>query len=90
MQSHSLLPTTIGERIYAQLSSVPQAVAITPNGKYAYVACADGAISVINTATNTVSATVTLAYGDNPNALAITPNGEYVYVSNQRGNMTNG
>ena len=75
--------TTIGGVSMPSSSSLPQAVAITPNGEYAYVACADGAISVINTATNTVAATITLEYGDNPNALAITPNGEYAYVTYQ-------
>jgi YVTN family beta-propeller protein len=72
--------TTIGGISMPSGSSLPQAVAITPNGEYAYVACADGAISAINTSTNTVEATINLGYGDTPNALAITPNGEYAYV----------
>ena len=59
-------------------STIPQAVAITPNGEYAYVANGDGTVSAINTTTNTVTATITLA--GNPNALAVTPNGEYAYV----------
>jgi YVTN family beta-propeller protein len=60
--------------------SLSQAIAITPNGEYAYVATADGRVAVINTTTNTVMVTVTI--GGNPNAVAITPNGEYAYVTN--------
>src|SRR4029077_14517801 len=37
-------------------------------------------VSVINTATNTVIATITV--GDDPNGIAITPNGNFVYVAN--------
>jgi YVTN family beta-propeller protein len=60
--------------------SLPQAVAITPNGEYAYVATGDGRVAVINTTKNTVTTTVTI--GGNPCSLAITPNGEYAYVIN--------
>jgi YVTN family beta-propeller protein len=60
--------------------SLPQAVAITPNGECAYVATREDRVAVINTTTNTVTAAVTV--GGNPNAVAITPNGEYAYVTN--------
>jgi YVTN family beta-propeller protein len=61
-------------------SSLPQAVAITPDGQYAYVTTGDGRVVVINTATDNVTATVTI--GGNPSAVAISPNGEYAYVTN--------
>jgi YVTN family beta-propeller protein len=61
-------------------SSLPQAVAITPDGQYAYITTGDGRVAVINTATDNVTTTVTI--GGNPSAVAITPNGEYAYVIN--------
>ena len=57
-------------------------VAITPNGEYAYVCAMEfdsGMVSVINTATNTVTATIT-GFGA-PNGVAITPDGKYAYVT---------
>jgi YVTN family beta-propeller protein len=60
-------------------------VAVTPNGKYAYVinSANGGSVSVINTATNTVTATVTV--GSDPSGVAVTSNGEYAYVTNALG-----
>jgi YVTN family beta-propeller protein len=58
-------------------------VAITPNGAYAYVTnngIGSDSVSVISTATNTVTATVTV--GSYPWGVAITPNGEYAYATN--------
>ncbi len=72
--------STLGLGIVIPGASLPQSVAITPNGEYAYVACGDGAISVINTDTNNVTATIPLGNGDSPNDIAITPDGEYAYV----------
>jgi YVTN family beta-propeller protein len=61
-------------------------VAFTPSGSYAYVVNNFvGTVSVISTATNTVSATVT--DGDDPNGVAVTPNGSYAYVANTTGRM---
>jgi YVTN family beta-propeller protein len=75
----------------------PIAVAVTPNGKYAYVA---GGVSghpptaaptptvfVIDTASNTVVAEVTVGEVNNPyvvisTGVAITPDGKQVYVTN--------
>jgi YVTN family beta-propeller protein len=73
------------------IGNYPDAVTVAPNGAYAYVAVAvggsefpvfqqSGEVSVINTATNTVTATVTV--GTDPEDVAVTPNGEYVYVTN--------
>ena len=53
-------------------SESPFAVAITPDGNFAYVTNAfSDIISVIATSSNTVTATVTV--GNNPNGIAITP-----------------
>ena len=50
---------------------------------FAYVANGSnpGTVSVIDTATNTVVATV--AVGSNPIGVAVTPDGKHVYVTNQ-------
>ena len=66
-------------------------MAITPDGKHAYVAdnstglTATGApggntVSVIDTATGAVSDTITV--GNDPVGVAITPDGKHVYVAN--------
>jgi YVTN family beta-propeller protein len=59
----------------------PGNLAITTDGKYAYVAnLASNSVSVIDTATNTITKTITGFSG--PNGLAITPNDEYAYFTN--------
>jgi YVTN family beta-propeller protein len=56
-------------------------VAITPDGSRAYVTDdVDSSVSVIDTATNTVFATV--AVGRSPTVVAITPDGTRAYVTN--------
>src|SRR5439155_26912732 len=56
------------------------AVAITPDGRFAYVVnLTSNDVSVINTATNTVAATVAVGFG--PFGVAITPNGAFAYVT---------
>ncbi|HTE02761.1 MAG TPA: YncE family protein [bacterium] len=58
----------------------PQAVAITPDGRFAYVVnLTSNDVSVINTATNTVASTVAVGFG--PFGVAITPNGAFAYVT---------
>src|ERR1035437_6916096 len=81
----------------------PVAVAVTPNGAYAYVANHGGIIvvgfnggilgtvSVISTATNTVTATISAGFGSlsstiSPNYVAITPSGAYAYVTSDATN----
>jgi|SRR6266850_1183005 len=60
----------------------PVSVAITPNGAFAYVAnSASSTVSVINTATNTVIATVPV--GSTPHSPAITLDGAFVYGTNR-------
>ena len=60
----------------------PHAIAFTPEGATAYVAN-DGSndVSVINTATNTLTATIPV--GNDPRGVAVTPMGRYVYVGNR-------
>ena len=62
----------------------PARVAITPNGKRAYVTDFVGGqgdtVSVITTATGTVSAPITV--GKAPVGVAITPDGKRAYVPN--------
>ena len=59
-------------------------MAVTPNGAYVYVTNeVSDTVSVINTATNIVTAKVTV--GSDPMNVAVTPNGEYAYVTNLGG-----
>ncbi len=61
------------------VGSVPEGVAISPDGTRVYVAnLFDGTISVIDTASNTVIATIPA--GSNPAFLAVTPDGKSLYV----------
>ena len=62
----------------------PTGVAITPNGKYVYVANEDAlsdnnSVSVISTATNTVTARISV--GRSTSSVTVTPNGKYAYVT---------
>ncbi len=68
-----------------------QAVAVTPNGEYVYVTSigsipsfgsnqANGTVSVIDTVTDAVIATVKV--GVAPQSIAIAPDGKYAYVTN--------
>src|SRR5437867_1160882 len=63
----------------------PQAVAITPDGRFAYVVnLTSNDVSVLNTATNTVASTVAVGFGPvgtSPQGIAITPDGAFVYVT---------
>lgn len=62
------------------VGSGPAAVAFSPDGSTAYVSDnGSGTVSVINTATGTVTATITVA-GDLRD-LAVTPDGSTVYVA---------
>jgi len=60
------------------------AVAITPDGRYAYVANADAnSVSVIKTTANEVIATIPV--GSNPCALAFSSDGKTVHTANYNG-----
>src|SRR5947208_1591959 len=63
------------------VGSGPNAVAVTPDGAFAYVGnTSTDTISVISTATNTVVATI--VGPGNPRGIAITPDGRFAYVTN--------
>jgi YVTN family beta-propeller protein len=60
----------------------PEGVAVNPNGAFVYVTqpkCET--ISVINTATNTMTATWTLGHDDEPRGVVVSPDGAFVYVA---------
>jgi YVTN family beta-propeller protein len=64
----------------------PDALAVTPDGSRVYVANFGGStVSVIDTATNTVIATITV--GSGPGGVAVTPDGSRLYITNS-GNET--
>jgi len=68
--------------VSGSFNSGPYAVAITPNGAFAYTAnAAASTVSVIDTATNKVMATVPV--GTTPHGVAITPDGQSAYVGNE-------
>ena len=73
---------TVGSKPTGSLCTVLSAdLALTPNGAYAYVTNSGGTtVSVIDTSTNAVTATVTV--GSEPVGVAVTPNGAYAYVTN--------
>ncbi len=67
-----------------------QSIAITPNGKFAYVVGGGtvftrdlntGYVAVIDTATNQVIKTLDSDF-DEPTDIAFTPNGQYAYITN--------
>jgi len=68
-------PATIG------VGEDPMGIAITPDGKTAYVVNAgEGTVSVVDTATSTTVKTIKV--GTRPFAIAITPDGRKAYVAN--------
>lgn len=65
----------------------PLRAVITPNGAEVYVTNGSGnSVSVISTATNTV--TQTLSVGATPKGIVVAPNGARVYVGNEGGNVS--
>jgi YVTN family beta-propeller protein len=65
----------------------PDGIAFTPNGAFAYVANFVGSsVSVIDTATTTVVATISSAQARTPASAAITPDGAFVYTANFNSN----
>ena len=92
MDSNSVTPidtaTNTAEAPIA-LPGAPLAVAITPDGKTAYVTTqamsdpATGSVTPIDTATNTPGTPIPI--GDTPLAVAISPDGKTAYVASQAG-----
>ena len=63
------------------VGSAPRGVAITPDGKTAYVTNdGSGSVTPIDTATNTAGTAI--AVGRSPFGVAITPDGKTAYVAN--------
>ena len=56
-------------------------IAISPDGKSAYVGGRQGTVSVIDTDTNAVTASI--SDGSEPRAIVFTPNGAFAYVTDQ-------
>lgn len=72
---------TLKKTIYDSSFNGAFRVAVSPNGKSAYVANSDGStLSVIDTKHNTVLGTI--GGFDGPSGVAITPDGKYAYVNN--------
>jgi YVTN family beta-propeller protein len=68
------------------VGSLPYGVAVTPDGKHAYVTNeGSNNVSVIDTATNTVEA-ATIPVGSLPYGVAVTPDGKHAYVTNEGSN----
>jgi YVTN family beta-propeller protein len=68
------------------VGSVPDGIAVTPDGKHVYVANASAdTVSVIDTATNTVVG-LPIPVGTLPVGVAFTPNGIRAYVTNFNSN----
>lgn len=67
------------------VGSDPSEVAFTPDGQYAYVTNHTSSnVSVIDTATNAVVATIRV--GSGPYGIAVTPDGKYAYVADNGSN----
>ena len=74
-------PTVVGS---ITVGSGPQGVAVSPDGTRTYVTnVLDNTVSVIDTATDTVSAAI--AVGSYPWAAVVSPDGTRLYVANQSG-----
>jgi YVTN family beta-propeller protein len=66
---------------------LPTGIAVTPDGKHAYVVCQyTSSLSIVDTTTDTVSTTITLPTGTNLQSIAITPDGLRAYVTAQAAN----
>lgn len=68
------------------VGNVPIGITITPDGKKLYVASLYDHVSVIDTATNNIIATVPVAPNCYPHGIAVTPDGTKVYVANTNTN----
>jgi YVTN family beta-propeller protein len=78
--------STLGTGIAVGTQGDPGAIAVSPNGEDVYVAnYGSRSVSVISTATNKVTATVTIGAGTTgkPIALAVSANSAHLYVADQ-------
>ena len=68
---------------YISVGGDPSSMTLTPDGKFLYVANQNtNNVSVINTQTDTVTNTISLATGQFPDGIAITPDGNTLYTAN--------
>lgn len=92
MQMHGAYASRTVATIAIPSGNSPAAIAITPDGKYAYVAnnnndgvSGGSTVSVIDLATNTISATISDAGFNEPYTVSINSDGTKVYISNSGG-----
>ena len=88
-----LATNTVGAPIFFPAGTQPTAIAITPDGKTAYVvsgfigsfkiSAAIGNVTPIDLATNVRDTPITFPAGTIPRAIAITPDGKTAYVAYQ-------
>ena len=81
----STATNTLGRPI--KIGAIPAAIAITPDGRTAYIA--DGnqrTVTPVSTATNTLGRPIKI--GGYPAAIAITPDGKTAYVGTSSGTVT--
>ena len=61
------------------VAASPSSLAMAPDGRHVYVTHSSGTMSVIDTATNTVTDSIDIGYG--ALGIAITPDGRHAYVA---------
>ena len=66
----------------------PWAIAITPDGKTAYLAGYTNTVTPVNLATGSVGTPIQIGGTPGPNAIAITPDGKTAYVAGYGGTVT--
>lgn len=80
-------PTLTDTGAFIDVGASPSQAIVTPNGAEVYVSNnVANTVSVISTATNTVTHTVPV--GSSPDALAVSPDGSKIYVGQHGGNVT--
>ncbi|MFM0341839.1 YncE family protein [Paraburkholderia fungorum] len=76
----SINTATYAVQSVAALGAYPQFVAVSPDGKSIYVVQSQQVV-VIDSASNTVRATVPVTNGNDPRGLAFTPDGRFGYLA---------
>ncbi len=83
-------PKALGGGTEIALGTKLSGIAITPDGRFAYVANAvSGSVSVVDTATNEVvpvGGVSAIRVGEGPKGVAITPDGRFAYVADRGSN----
>lgn len=76
--SVSVIDTSTYKRVANLALAGPSAVTVSPTGRAVFVADGDG-VSVVNTATDTVTTTIALPHDDEFDAMAVSPDGATLY-----------